>query len=197
MNHLVHKAEPPGLSCRPLFSLHRSVTMALLMGLCSAGWAQTAPAAAGDSAARPAVRSDQQFMAEAARNEHAEIQVAMTALRRASNVQARSIAQALLQDHGRLEQELQALSAVKAVPLSGDPSMLQRNHIDTLQHIDDAAFDRHYADVLVVSHQQSIMLFRQAARHAQDADVRAWAKASLPVLEHHLHMARYLKAAIE
>jgi putative membrane protein len=197
MKRFAHEAGPPGLSCPPCGSLPRNVTMALLMGLCSVSWAQTAPAAARESAARPAVRSDQQFMAEAAQNEHAEILVAMTALRRASNVQARSIAQALLQDHGRLEQELQALSAVKAVPLPGDPSMLQRNHIDTLQHIDDAAFDRHYADVLVVSHQQSIMLFRQAARHAQDADVRAWAKALLPVLEHHLQMARYLKAALE
>jgi putative membrane protein len=200
MSHLVHVAEPSGLSCRPGGSLRRTVTMALLMGLFSATWAQTAPGGVRESAASPASRAwgnDQQFMAEAAENEHAEIQVAGTALRRASNVQVRSVAQAMLQDHGRLQQELQALAATKTMPLPGEPSPLQRGLIDTLQHVDDAAFDRYCAQVMVVSQQRAILLFRRAASDAGDADLRAWAKNSLPVLEHHLQMARYLKSALQ
>jgi putative membrane protein len=169
----------------------------LLMGCCAATWAQTASGPVREPAAGPAWRNDQQFMAEAAHTEHAEIQVASTALRRAANVQARSVAQAMLQDHGRLQQELQALSAAKALPLPAEPSPLQRGLIDTLQHVDEAAFDRHYAQAIVVSHQRAILQFRQAARHAEEADLRAWAKNSLPVLEHHLQMARYLKAALQ
>lgn len=178
-------------------ALRRNITIALLMGLCSAVGAQTAPGMVREWAASPAWRNDQQFMAEAAHNEHAEIQVASTALRRASNVQARSVAQAMLQDHGRLQQELQALSAAKTIPPPLQSPPLQRGLIDTLQRVDDAAFDRHYAQVIVASHQRAILQFRQAARHAEDADLRAWTKNTLPVLEHHLQMARYLKAALQ
>jgi putative membrane protein len=197
MNRAAVEAPANRLSSRRQISLCGNIMVVLLMGLCSAAWAQTAPGALRESAASPAWRNDQQFMTEAAENEHAEIQVAGTALRRASNVQVRSVAQAMLQDHGRLQQELQTLAAAKTMPLPGESSPPQRGLIDTLQHVDDAAFDRHCAQMMVVSHQRAILLFRQAARDGEDADLRAWAKNSLPVLEHHLQMARYLKAALQ
>jgi putative membrane protein len=172
-----------------------TLAMASLIGFSSATRAQTAPAP--HSTAGQASRSDQQFMTEAAQSEHAGLEVAMTALRRASNVQARNVAQALVQDHERLTQELQALAATKAVTLPDDSSGLQSGQVEMLQRIDDAAFDRRYAELLVALQQRAIKLFGQAARQAEDADVRAWAKASLPVLEHHLQMARYLKASLD
>jgi putative membrane protein len=175
--------------------LSRHITMGLLIGLSSATWAQMT--SAPHPTAGVASRSDQQFMTEAAQSEHAELEVAMTALRRASNLQARNVAQALVQDHERLIQELQALSATKAVTLPDDALVSYRGQIEVLQRIEDAAFDRRYAEMLVALHQRSIKLFGQAARQAEDADLRAWAKAALPVLEHHLQMARYLKAALD
>jgi putative membrane protein len=49
----------------------------------------------------------------------------------------------------------------------------------------------------VSAHEITVKLFQKAARGAGDADVKAFAAKALPALEHHLQMARDLKATVD
>ena len=98
----------------------------------------------------------------------------------------------------RSNQALQALAASKGMKLPDAPSIAQRAKIKLLSARDGAGFDRQYASSMGVSaHEDTVKLFQKAARDAKDADVKAFAAKTLPTLEHHLQMARDLKATVD
>ena len=60
-----------------------------------------------------------------------------------------------------------------------------------------ARFDQKYSDDYAVkAHERAIVLFRDAADKAHDADIKAFAQAALPGLEQHLAMGRALHASL-
>jgi putative membrane protein len=60
-----------------------------------------------------------------------------------------------------------------------------------LQRLSGAAFDREMATFNIAAHRRAIALFQAQARSG-DRDTAAFASAQLPVLRHHLQMARDL-----
>jgi putative membrane protein len=92
----------------------------------------------------------------------------------------------------------QALAQSKGVQVPSEPSRQQKVHLRKLDAAQGARFDRQYAGELgVAAHEQTVRLFRQGAAQARDPEVKAFAERTLPTLEHHLAMAKELKAAVD
>jgi putative membrane protein len=166
-------------------------------------WAQKSASASGGASAAAAgsaklARADTRFMDSAARAGLAEVEGSKLAQNKGVNTQVKGFAQQMIDDHEKAHKELQSLAESKGVKLPDAPSLAQRAKIKLLSARDGAGFDRQYASSIGVSaHEDAVKLFQKAARDAKDADVKAFAAKTLPTLEHHLQMARELKATVD
>ena len=98
-------------------------------------------------------------------------------------------------DHTTVGDELTKLAAAKNVTLPDGPSVMQKAKIEVLSKLDGATFDKQYAGMIGVSaHEDAVKLFQKAANESDDPDVKQFASKNLPGLQHHLEMAKHLKA---
>ena len=151
--------------------------------------------AAGAPAKGSSLSSDDKgFISQAAQNGHAEIDTSKLALEKASDPKVKEFAKMMIEDHTKANEELKALASSKGVEAPDDPSLLQRGKSKLmLSTADGADFDRRYAESMGVdAHKETIELFEKAAGSAEDADVKAFAKKTLPKLQEHLKMAQQL-----
>lgn len=145
---------------------------------------------------RPA-HSDSKFMEDAAHAGHAEIEASKLAQQKSQNADVKSFAERMIQDHGKVGSELDALAARKGVTTPKDASPAQKSEIKALSALSGAKFDKMYASRIgVAAHESAVKTFREASNTAKDADVKAFAARHLPDLEGHLQMARDLKKKV-
>lgn len=164
-------------------------------------WGQqaTAPAAraSGETKVPAMPRTDANFMKQAAENGHAEVEASKLALTKATNPEVKKFAQQMVDDHTKVGEELMALASAKGVELPKEPSLVQKGKAKLLDAADGAKFDQRYvASMGVDAHEDTLKLFRKAAKDAKDAEVKAWAAKTVPALEHHLEMAKALDAQV-
>jgi putative membrane protein len=136
------------------------------------------------------------FLKQAAQNGLAEVEGSKLALTKAQNTQVKAFAQQMVDDHGKANEELKTLASAKGVELPAEPSVAQKAKMKSLHTADGADFDRRYADTLgVAAHEDTVKLFQKASTGAADPQVKAFATKTLPTLQHHLQMAKDMKAA--
>jgi putative membrane protein len=120
----------------------------------------------------------------------AEISIGELALHRAQNDAIRELAQMTLTDHQAALAKLQTVAAALGVPVPTEPSPDQKKDAETLQAVDDAAFDLTYAQIQVAGHQKSIAGTNQEISTGSDPAVINYANDYLPVATMHLEMAQ-------
>lgn len=98
----------------------------------------------------------------------------------------------MIDDHTRANEELKALAKKNNLELSDDADLMNKAKAMILQVRDGENFDEAYANNQVVAHEQAIELYQKAAA-PDDGEISAWAKKTLPKLEHHLQMATDLQ----
>ncbi|MBD9654068.1 DUF4142 domain-containing protein [Pseudomonas sp. PDM12] len=157
-----------------------SATAALLFGF--AGLAQAADKVSAND-----------FAEEASAKGIAEIETSKLALEKGSHAEVKKFAQTMIDDHTRANDELKALAKQKNLEVSTDAELMSKAKAMILQVRDGENFDKAYANNQVVAHEQAIELYQKAAA-SDDAEVSAWAKKTLPKLEHHLQMAKELQS---
>jgi putative membrane protein len=157
-----------------------SATAALLFGF--AGLAQAADKVSAND-----------FAEEASAKGIAEIETSKLALEKGSHAEVKKFAQTMIDDHTRANDELKALAKQKNLEVSNDAELMSKAKAMILQVRDGENFDKAYANNQVVAHEQAIELYQKAAA-SDDAEVSAWAKKTLPKLEHHLQMAKELQS---
>ncbi|MBX3620444.1 MAG: DUF4142 domain-containing protein [Rhizobacter sp.] len=141
-------------------------------------------------------RSDAAFMKQAAQDGAAEIEASKVAQTKAQRADVKAFADTMVTEHTQVADELKQLAASKKVTLPDGPSIKQKAQLKMINAGDDAKFDERYASTFgVKAHESTLKLFQEAADKASDADVKAFARKTLPALQHHLEMARALKSA--
>lgn len=162
----------------------------LLLGLAGTAAAQNAPAKANAKLDK----ADTSFMQKAAADGMAEVQLGQLALSNTSNPQVKTAAQQLVDDHGKVNEQLKSLAATRQVELPAAISADATKQAKTLQSLHDAAFDQAWAKDMVTNHQAAIKLFGEEGKQTDDADLRQFTKTTLPTLNQHLKMAQQLAA---
>ena len=153
--------------------------------------APSSPATAKQSASTAA----QDFLKTVSQDNRAEIELGQLAQSKASNDQVKSYAEMLVSDHTKANDEVTSLAQTKSVTLPGDLTAAQKSAKDKLTPLSGAAFDKQYIDAMVRDHQKAVKAFQQQTK-ATDADVRAFAQKTLPVLQHHLEEAQRLQKTV-
>lgn len=145
----------------------------------------------------PRAPTSQEFAQSAAQSDGYELAAAQAALAQSRAPQVRMFAQQMLADHARTAQAVRdaALATGLAPPqphVGGD----QMRFLASLQSLRGTEFDREYARQQVLAHTSTLTTMRSYATKGSDADLRRAATIAVPIIEHHLQMARQMKDAV-
>ena len=145
----------------------------------------------------PRLPTPQEFAASAAESDGYEMAAAQDALAQSHNPQVRTYAEQMLADHARTAQALRdaALASGLEPPqphVGGD----QMRFLASLQSLRGIEFDREYAHQQVLAHMSALVTMRSYAAKGSDPNLRRAAASAIPVIDHHLEMARQMKDAL-
>ncbi|HEY0198228.1 MAG TPA: DUF4142 domain-containing protein [Rhodanobacter sp.] len=160
--------------------------LAMLLGFAGAASALPETKAAVDSA-------DAAFMQHAAADGMAEVQMGRMALGKTSNASLKELAQRIVDDHTKANDQLKVLAAGKQVELPAAPDADAQKETKKLDALSGNAFDKAWSKAMVDAHKKAVKMFT-AENDAKDDDVRKFAQATLPVLQTHLQMATQVAA---
>lgn len=139
--------------------------------------------------------ADVKWMQEAAQAGIAEVEAGKLATAQGKRDDVRSFGKQMVQDHGRANDELKAIAMRKGVTL---PDKADDKHIKAatkLSGLNGDKFDEEYiASAGVDDHTDAEKLFKKGSSDLKDADLKAFAQKTLPAVQHHLQMAKDMKA---
>lgn len=133
------------------------------------------------------------FVENAAQGGILEIEAAKLALEKSKSTDVREFATQMQADHSKVNQELTALAKKQDIEVPNEASMIDKAK-KLLLEMRDESFDKAYANNQVAAHEQTIELFKKEAESSENPELKAFAAEKLPALQHHLEMAKQLKA---
>jgi putative membrane protein len=92
----------------------------------------------------------------------------------------------MVTDHGKANAELMNIAKTKNIML---PATLDAEHqakSDSLSKLSGAAFDKGYVEVMIEGHKKTLALMQSEAANGKDAELKAFAAKTAPVVQMHL-----------
>jgi putative membrane protein len=132
---------------------------------------------------------DADFLVAAAGINLEEIQLGQLAQTNAMMPDVRELGVMMETDHKKALEALQVLAEKKQITL---PKSLVGDGLSTYKKLNaekGAHFDKEYCNLMVDGHNKAIETFTKASNSTEDADIRLWANAMIPILEAHLASA--------
>lgn len=129
--------------------------------------------------------TDADFLIKAGNADVMEIEAAQLAQSKSADPMVKEVAQMLLKDHTKANEELKQLADKRGVRLPSTSMEGAKQTIDKLKVAKGKDFDKLYLDEIYTAHQKKITLFDAHAKTGQDAEVRAFVDRMLPVLREH------------
>jgi putative membrane protein len=133
---------------------------------------------------------DRRFVSKAADEGHAERQLAQLAAERASNMEVRTYAQKLAEQHSKVNSELMSLANQKGVKIDMDDD--KDRAYKRLEKKSGSEFDQEFVEHMIDEHEKDIKMFEKAASDAKDPEVRSFASKHVNALREHLQEAQDL-----
>ena len=130
-------------------------------------------------------QSTQTFVTKAAHGGMFEVQSSEIAVERTKREDVKPIAQKMIQDHGKANEDLKRVAGEVGATL---PARLDNKHqslIDKLRSAGAQSFDRTYIDAQMQAHKEAVSLFGNYARSGDNAELKKLAADTLPVLQEH------------
>ena len=152
---------------------------------------------AGNQAAEPVSESDSKFAVNAASGGMTEVQLGELAQQKASSQRVKDFGAMMVRDHTKANDELKSLAGMKNITLPPAPGEDHMDHIKDLSKKSGKEFDRAYMKMMVDDHKEDISEFEKCSNNAADADLKAFASKTLPVLRMHLDSAKVINDALK
>ncbi len=133
---------------------------------------------------------DTSFVKDAYEGGMDEVKLGELALQNASSDRVKKFGQRMIDDHTRLNNDVQSLAASKNVTLPSNIGIMDKASYKMLAAKHDANFDKSYISDMMKDHESDIAAFRKEINSGTDGDVKAAAQKALPTLEEHLRMAQ-------
>jgi len=132
------------------------------------------------------VKADADFATKAAVGGMTEVTLGKIALEKSSNAKIKDFATMMVTDHGKANAELMALAKTKNITLPADVDADHQKKIDELKQKTGADFDKAYVDAMVDGHKKTLTLMQDEAKDGKDADLKAFAAKTAPIVQMHL-----------
>jgi len=139
---------------------------------------------------------DNRWLSQAAAGSLQEITVGGLAETNSTNADVQAFGARLVQDHSAAYQMAQELADTNGVTIPTELSSLQQHKVQLLAGLTGSAFDAAFLRLMVRDHIQDIQLYETEAVRGRNADLRAYARAQLPILMDHLIIALELEESL-
>lgn len=159
--------------------------------LCCAALAALALPLWGDDA-----KADQEMVLKAGHGGHAEVKAGNLAKTKASNAGVKQFGEMMVTDHTKAGKELDAAAKAAGVTYPVDTDAKHKEMLDKLMKLSGAEFDKAYIDDMVAGHKDMEDLLEKMSADAKNAQLRDWAKRTLPAVQAHLKKAEELKSSL-
>ncbi|EOR96137.1 putative outer membrane protein [Arcticibacter svalbardensis MN12-7] len=126
-----------------------------------------------------------------------EVELGTIAQQNAKSPRVKGFGAMMVKDHTKANKELMALATSKGITIPSTMPVEMQNHINEMKKMKGADFDKHYMSMMTDDHKEDIDLFEKASKNAPDADIKAFATKTLPVLNTHLDSAKAIKDAVD
>lgn len=136
--------------------------------------------------------TDEQFVRKAAAGGATEVEAGKMALRNSQTAEVKSFAQRMINEHTRVNQQLRSTADRKQIRVPNIIEPQRQRALDRLARLQGPDFDRAYAEQMLKDHRETLTLFEAEARDGKDAELKAFATDTVPVLKQHLELARTL-----
>lgn len=123
------------------------------------------------------------FVEKAATSNLFEIQSSQMARDKATDPALKDFAARMIADHEKAGADLKA--AAGDIPVPAELAPEQAEMIGLLEKAEGTEFDNLYKNMQVRAHAEAVALFQGFAEGGGDSDLKAFAAATLPVLEEH------------
>lgn len=139
---------------------------------------------------------DGDFAVKAADAGLAEVELGKLAQEKASDQRIKNFAQKMVNDHQKANDELMTIATRHNITLPPVVSKDQADKQRKLREKSGAEFDKEYIDLMVKDHNKVVSLFEDASSDAQNADLKAFASKTLPILKKHHEEATAIRDSI-
>jgi putative membrane protein len=137
------------------------------------------------------------FMTAAAYSSNAEIEAGRMAVSKTQNPEVKQFAQQMIAEHTRANKELMPIAAKKNVTLPTDLDPMHKTMAADMSKLSGAEFDEEYMEGQVADHEKTVALLQTQVDNGTDAEVKAFAVKTLPVVKMHLEMARKINGKLK
>jgi len=141
--------------------------------------------------------ADAKFAITAAGGGMAEIQLSSLAQQKTSNTNIKGFAAMMVKDHSAAGDSLAAIAKKKGIALPSTLDAAHQKKYDDLNKLSGAAFDKAYVDVMISDHGDALKLMQDAATNCKDADLKAFAGKTAPVVQAHLDAINKIKDSMK
>ena len=162
------------------------------MALCTHAIAQVDPKIAKDKNETKAQTSlseaDMKFAVFAADAGIKEVELGQVAQKNASTDRVKKLAEQMVNDHSKANEELKALAVKKNITLPAKMSDKHQKDFEKLINLKGTEFDEAYIEEMIKDHEMVIKAYEKQSEKGNDPELKAWATSKLPTLKHHLEM---------
>ncbi|WP_181373382.1 DUF4142 domain-containing protein [Massilia glaciei] len=122
----------------------------------------------------------------------AQIELSLAALKKSGNEALRVLAQSMIDEHGKLGQEMEQLAKERnlAIPAPQDPS---HSGAAKMQRLSGREFERRFVETNLRDHEKSLKVFQHYAGAESDRKLKALAGRAEKMVASHLKMLRELE----
>jgi putative membrane protein len=140
---------------------------------------------------------DGDFILEAASGGLMEVELGRYASTNAASARVKEFGRMMVTDHTKANTQLKAIAGKKNVTLPAAPTGKHQTHISDLTAKKGADFDKSYVAMMVDDHKEDVSKFQEEAKNGKDPDVKAFASATLPILQKHLKSIQAIQAGMK
>ncbi len=167
-------------------ALAAAATGALLVCAASPSFAQSASMPMGMSSISA---TDKTFVKDAAVGGMTEVELGRIAAAKGASQAVKDYGTKMVDDHTKANDELKAIATPKGLTPPAALDAMHQRVVDKFSKMSGGvAFDKAYESQMVADHKKTIALFQKEAKSGKDADLRAFARKTLPTLQEHLKM---------
>jgi putative membrane protein len=138
----------------------------------------------------PAV--DKAFVKKALEGNIAEIEMGKLALQKSNDDQVKQFAQRMVDDHGKMQDQLKPAAEQMGVKVPDGPSKGQMKSMDKMKALSGDAFDQAYIKDMVKDHKSDDNDFKMEAQSTQNPQLKQMVMQSDQTIESHLQQIQQI-----
>jgi putative membrane protein len=143
------------------------------------------------------VITDTTFVTKAAISGMAEVALGKMAVAKGTNPQIKDFGKMMITDHSKANAELASIAKSKNIAV---PTVLDAEHqakSDSLSKLSGKDFDAAYVKVMIEGHQKTLALMQSETSNGKDANLKAFAAKTAPIVQMHLSAITKIQGSLK